>query len=101
MVHQWLVRNQNKVTLIESLWCWYSNSQIIYWTKIWNPELDPRIYERFSQNRVEFNSVEKDVNLAYLKEKEKSQINKLTLHLKEPEKEQVKPKIRRKEIINI
>ena len=45
--------------------------------------------------------MEKDVNLAYLKEKEKSQINKLTLHLKEPEKEQVKPKIRKKEIINI
>ena len=40
---------------------------------------------------------------AYLKEQEKSQINNLTLHLKELEKEeQTKPKVsRRKEIIKI
>ena len=40
---------------------------------------------------------------AYLKKQEKSQINNLTLHLKELEKEeQTKPKVsRRKEIINI
>ena len=40
---------------------------------------------------------------AYLKKREKSQINKLTLHLKELEKEeQAKPEVnRRKEIINI
>ena len=40
---------------------------------------------------------------AYLKKQEKCQINNLTLHLKEPEKEgQTKPKIsRRKEIIKI
>ena len=38
--------------------------------------------------------------LAYLKKQEKSQINNLTLHLKELEKEQTKPKVtRRKEII--
>ena len=39
---------------------------------------------------------------AYLKKQEKSQINNLTLHLKELEKEQKNPKVsRRKEIINI
>ena len=40
---------------------------------------------------------------AYIKKQEKSQINNLTLHLKEPEKEeQTKPKVsRRKEIIKI
>ena len=40
---------------------------------------------------------------AYLKKQESSQINNLTLHLKEPEKEeQTKPNIsRRKEIIKI
>ena len=40
---------------------------------------------------------------AYLKKQEKSQINNLTLHLKEPEKEeQTKPKLsRRKETIKI
>ena len=40
---------------------------------------------------------------SYLKKQEKSQINNLTLHLKELEKEeQTKPKVsRRKEIINI
>ena len=39
---------------------------------------------------------------AYLKKQEKSQLNSLTLHLKELEKEQTKPKvIRRKEIIKI
>ena len=41
---------------------------------------------------------------AYLKQQEKSQINNLTLHLKEPEKEEdeTKPKVsRRKEIIKI
>ena len=39
---------------------------------------------------------------AYLKKQEKSQINNLTLHLKELEKEQTKPKAgRRKEIIKI
>ena len=40
---------------------------------------------------------------SYLKKQEKSQINKLTLHLKELEKEeQTKPKVsRRKEIIKI
>ena len=40
---------------------------------------------------------------AYLKKQEKSEINNLTLHLKELEKEeQTKPKVnRRKEIINI
>ena len=40
---------------------------------------------------------------SYLKKQEKSQINKLTLHLKELEKEeQIKPKVsRRKEIIKI
>ena len=38
----------------------------------------------------------------YLKKQEKSQINNLTLHLKELEKEQTKPKVsRRKEIINM
>ena len=39
----------------------------------------------------------------YIKKKERSQINNLTLHLKEPEKEeQAKPKVsRRKEIIKI
>ena len=39
---------------------------------------------------------------AYLKKQEKSQVNNLTLHLKElEEKEQTKPKVsRRKEIIN-
>ena len=37
---------------------------------------------------------------SYLKKQEKSQINNLTLHLKELEKEeQTKPKVRRKEII--
>ena len=37
---------------------------------------------------------------AYLKKQEESQINNLTLHLKEVEKEQTKPKVsRRKEII--
>ena len=39
---------------------------------------------------------------AYLKKQEKSQVNYLTLHLKELEKEQTKPKVRRrKEIIKI
>ena len=40
---------------------------------------------------------------SYLKKQEKSQINNLTLHLKQLEKEeQTKPKVtRRKEIINI
>ena len=40
---------------------------------------------------------------AYLRKKNKSQINNLTLHLKEPEKEeQTKPKVsRRKDIIKI
>ena len=39
---------------------------------------------------------------AYLKKQEKSQINNLTLYLKELEKEeQTKPKVRRKEIIKI
>ena len=39
---------------------------------------------------------------AFLKKPEKSQINNLTYHLKELEKEQTKPKVsRRKEIINI
>ena len=40
---------------------------------------------------------------AYIKKQEKSQVNNLTLHLKEPEKEeQTKPKVsRRKEIIKI
>ena len=39
---------------------------------------------------------------SHLKKQEKSQINNLTLHLKQPEKEeQTKPKVsRRKEIIN-
>ena len=42
-------------------------------------------------------------NKAYLKKQEKSQINNLTLHLKELEKEeQTKPKVsRRKDIIKI
>ena len=39
---------------------------------------------------------------AYLKKQEKSQINNLTLHLKELQKERTKPKVsRRKEIIKI
>ena len=39
---------------------------------------------------------------AYLKKQEKSQINNLTLHLKQLEKEEQKnPKVRRKEIIKI
>ena len=39
---------------------------------------------------------------AFLREQEKSQINNLTLHLKQLEKEQTKPKVsRRKEIIKI
>ena len=40
---------------------------------------------------------------SYLKKQEKSQVNNLTLHLKQPEKEeQTKPKVsRRKEIIKI
>ena len=39
---------------------------------------------------------------SYLRKQEKSQINNLTLHLKELEKEeQTKPKVRRKEIIKI
>ena len=39
---------------------------------------------------------------SYLKKQEKSQINNLTLHLKQLEKEQTKPKVsRRKEIIKI
>ena len=39
---------------------------------------------------------------AYLKKQEKSQINNLTLRIKELEKEQTKPKVcRRKEIIKI
>ena len=40
---------------------------------------------------------------AYLKEQEKSQINNLTLHLKQPEKEEMKnPGVsRRKEILKI
>ena len=39
---------------------------------------------------------------SYLKKQEKSEINYLTLHLKELEKEQTKPKVsRRKEIIKI
>ena len=39
---------------------------------------------------------------AYLRKQEKSQINNLTLHLKQLEKEQIKPKVsRRKEIIKI
>uniref|UniRef100_A0A671DNN4 Uncharacterized protein n=1 Tax=Rhinolophus ferrumequinum TaxID=59479 RepID=A0A671DNN4_RHIFE len=39
---------------------------------------------------------------AYLKKEEQSQINNLSLHLKEIEKEQMKPKVsRRKEIIKI
>ena len=33
---------------------------------------------------------------AYLKKKEKSQINNITLHLKELEKEQSKPKVSRR-----
>ena len=43
------------------------------------------------------------VILAYLREQEKSQINNLTLHLKQLDKEaQLKPKVsRRKEIIKI
>ena len=32
---------------------------------------------------------------AYLKKQEKSQVNNLTLHLKQLEKEQAKPKVRR------
>ena len=40
--------------------------------------------------------------LSYLREQEKSQINNLTLHLKQLEKEQIKPKVsRRKEITKI
>ena len=39
---------------------------------------------------------------SYLRKQEKSQINNLTLHLKQPDKEQTKPKVsRRKEIIMI
>ena len=39
---------------------------------------------------------------AYLRKQEKSQINNLTLHLKQLEKEETKPKVsRRKEIIKI
>ena len=39
---------------------------------------------------------------SHLKKQEKSQINNLTLHLKQPEKEQRKPKVsRKKEIIKI
>ena len=39
---------------------------------------------------------------SYLKKQEKSQINNLTLHLKQLEKEQTNPKVsRRKEIIKI
>ena len=39
---------------------------------------------------------------AYLKKQEKSQINNLTLHLKQREKEEMKnPRIRRKEILKI
>ena len=39
---------------------------------------------------------------AYLKKQEKSQINNLTLHLKQLEKEEMKnPRIRRKEILKI
>ena len=39
---------------------------------------------------------------AYLRKQEKSQINHLTLHLKQLEREQTKPKVsRRKEIIQI
>ena len=39
---------------------------------------------------------------AYLRKQEKSQINNLTLHLKQLEKEQTKPKVsRREEIIKI
>ena len=39
---------------------------------------------------------------AYLKKQEKSQINNLTLHLKQLEKEEMEnPRVRRKEILNI
>ena len=39
---------------------------------------------------------------SYLRKQEKSQINNLTLHLKQPDKEQTKPKVSRiKEIIMI
>ena len=39
---------------------------------------------------------------SYLRKQEKSQINNLTLHQNQPEKEeQTKPKVRRKEIIKI
>ena len=39
---------------------------------------------------------------SYLRKQEKSKINNLTLHLKQPDKEQTKPKVsRRKEIIMI
>ena len=39
---------------------------------------------------------------AYLKKQEKSQINNLTLHLKQLEKEEMKnPRVRRKEILKI
>ena len=39
---------------------------------------------------------------AFLKKEEKSQVNNLTYHLKELEKEQIKPKVsRRKEIVKI
>ena len=39
---------------------------------------------------------------AYLRKQEKAQINKLTLHLKQLEREQTRPKVsRRKEIIKI
>ena len=38
---------------------------------------------------------------SYLREQEKSQVNNLTSHLNQQEKEQTKPKVRRKEVINI
>ena len=51
----------------------------------------------FSPSRGKFIAIQ-----SYLKKQEKSQINNLTLHLKQLEKEEQKPKVsRRKEIIKI
>lgn len=66
------IKTHYKATVIKSLWDWYSNSQIIHWTKIANPELDTRIYKSLTNDRVELNSVEKRWSVYLISRKKKN-----------------------------
>lgn len=49
----------HKSTVIKSLWYWWDSSQPTHCTKTDGPELDPRICERWTDDQMDFKSMEK------------------------------------------